>query len=112
MTLFSVVGFAQCSKGMRIMTPEKQFRADLEKNTLKLYTLGGFIRHNNDKDTAFREKYNITYHDFGCLAPINMEYYNDYNQMVFLYLKEKHGTEWEKYVRTSAMGLHKWKEVK
>lgn len=117
MMLFLTLGYAQqeqpaCTKGRQAMTPHKQFKQDLEKNTLKVYALGGLRRPDHDADTAFIKKYGIAYHDFGCLAPVNMEYFNAYNRLVFQYLKDKHGVEWEKDIRTSAMGLHNWKELK
>ena len=100
-----------CTKG-KSMTPEKQFQADIKKNDLKVYTVGGLKPSNHKVDTAFQETYGLTYHDFGCLAPSDMDYFAAYNLFVFQHLKEKWGNAWEKEIKDNAMGFYKWKEAK
>jgi hypothetical protein len=94
------------------LTPEKQFQADLKNNDLKIYTVGGLKPYNHEVVQAFENTHAINYHDFGCLAPPNMDYYADYNLLVFQYRKEKYGNKWEKDIKDNAMGFYKWKEAK
>jgi hypothetical protein len=95
-----------------VLTPEKQFQADLKNNDLKVYTVGGLKPSNHKVDTAFQETYRLSYHDFGCIAPPNMDYYTAYNLLVFRYLKEKWANAWEKDIKDNAMGFYEWKEAK
>jgi hypothetical protein len=63
-------------------------------------------------DQAFRKKYSVNYHDFGCLAPGNMDYYARYNLLVFDHLKNKFGKEWEKDIKENTLELYNWKNKK
>jgi hypothetical protein len=101
-----------CTKGKDALTPEKQFEADLKSNNLKIYTVGGLKPYDHEAVQVFENTHGIHYHDFGCLAPSNMDYYAAYNLLVFQYLKEKSGNEWEKEIKDNAMGFYKWKEAK
>ena len=100
-----------CTKGKSILS-EEQFKHDLQNNDLKIYTVGGLKPYNHEDVQAFEKTYGINYHDFGCLAPSNMDYYAAYNTLVFQYLQEKSGDEWEKDIKDNAMGFYKWKEAK
>lgn len=100
-----------CDKGKQAGLA-MQFRTDIENNTLKIYTVGGLKPYNYELTQAFQKKFSITYHDFGCLAPMNMDYYQKYNQLVFQYLKNKWGTEWEKDIKDNAIGFNRWLQLK
>jgi len=106
--LFTGFVYAQvpCSKGEKAGIV-MQFGADIKNNTLKIYTLGGLKPYNQETTQAFEKRYNVTYHDFGCLAPGSMDFYNAYNLLVFKYFNEKYGNEWEKDIKDNAMGFYK-----
>jgi hypothetical protein len=38
-----------------------------------------------------------------------MDYYEKYNALVYNYLKEKWGREWEKEIKDNAIGFYNWK---
>lgn len=95
-----------------IITPEKKFESDLKKNAFTIYTLGGLKPYNNEVTEAYQKKFNIRYHNFGCIAPENMGYYEKYNLLVFKHLQEKWGEEWEKDIRDNSMGWYKWVQGK
>lgn len=90
-------------------TPEQQFKRDLENNNIQLYFIGGIASRATDKDAEFVSKYKIGYHNFGCTPPPNLSEYKDYNILVLNYLREKHGKEWENYIRKDILGWDKWK---
>ena len=110
---FAVYGQSEpaCTRGQQ-QTAEVQFQKDLKNGSLKIYTVGGLKPSNHKVDTAFQETYKIEYHDFGCIAPPNMDYYASYNLLVFNHLKEKWGNSWEKDIKDNAIGFYKWKEAK
>jgi len=112
-SFFTTCAYTQgpCSKGEKV-GPALQFRADLEANTLKIYTLGGLKPSNHKVDEAFQKKYSVHYYDFGCLAPGNMEFYNAYNLLVFEHLKQQWTKEWEKDIKDNAMGFYNWTQEK
>lgn len=90
------------------ITPERKFENDVRKSSITIYTLGGLKPYGQKAIEAFQQKYSVKYHDFGCLAPGNMSYYEKYNLLVFNYLKDKWGEEWEKDVKDTAMGFYNW----
>lgn len=115
LAFLSLAGYAQskpaCTRGQQ-QTAEMQFEKDLKNGTLKIYTVGGLKPSNYKVDTAFQETYKLEYHDFGCIAPPNMDYYIAYNLQVFQHLRKKWGNSWEKDIKDNAMGFYKWKEAK
>lgn len=58
---------------------------------------------------AFAKKYNLEFHDFGCIAPINFKEYETKNELVFEYLNKTFGKQWQNEIKPSAFGLEKWK---
>lgn len=92
------------------MTPEKQFNTDLKNNNLKVYTLGGIVPPDYEAENAFKKKYGIDYYNFGCLAPVTMDFYIAYNRLVFEYLSEQN-INWKEEISANAMGFTKWKET-
>jgi hypothetical protein len=77
-----------------------------------IYTLGGLKPYNNEVTESYQKKFNIRYHNFGCIAPENMEYYEKYNLLVFQHLQEKWGEEWTKDIRDNTIGWYKWSQTK
>jgi hypothetical protein len=92
------------------MTPAEKLQKDIADNKVQLYILGGIASHTYPGDDAFEAKFEISYHDFGCLAPVNMDFYSEYNFLVLKHLTNKYGTEWEKDIRKDIMGWSKWEE--
>ena len=62
------------------------------------------------EDLVFAKKYNIHFHDFGCIAPTNFKEYETKNQLVFEYLNKTYGKQWQKEIKQSVMGFEKWKK--
>jgi hypothetical protein len=104
--LFSISGaYAQ----LDAITPDAEFEKDVAHNTIQIYILGGIAAHVYEHDAGFEAKYQVTFYDFGCLAPGNLSFYRDYNLLVFKYLLKQHGEAWEKEIRKDVMGWNKWK---
>jgi len=82
-----------------------------ESKTKIIYVLGGIASTYTKDDIEFEKIYNIKYHDFGCVVPINFEEYEAKNKIVFDYLKKTFGLNWIQKIKTSAMGLEKWKKT-
>lgn len=92
-------------------SPEDKFKADLENNKIKLYVLGGIASRATPADEKFSEKYNISYYDFGCLAPPDFNYYTNYNHTVLKYLDKNFRSEWINDIRKDIIGWNKWKNI-
>lgn len=85
--------------------------AEIEvKEVPTIYIIGGIASVITKEDLAFAKKYNIQYHDFGCLAPANMEKYEKLNAQVFDQLNKEFGTNWQKEIRKGILGFEKWKK--
>ncbi len=82
----------------------------ITKETPIIYVLGGIASVITKEDIAFAKKYNIQFHDFGCLAPANMEKYEKLNAQVFDQLNKEFGTNWQKEIRKGILGYEKWKK--
>lgn len=106
--LMSVSTYAQ----EKNITPQQKLQTDSKKGTVTLYILGGIVSKATPVDKGFQKKYKVKYHDFGCVAPENLDYYTDYNLLVLQYLKKKFGTKWEKDIRKDILGWEKWKPKK
>ena len=90
-------------------TPQEKFNKDRESNNITLYILGGIAaKANTVSDKVFQKKYGVTYYDFGCLAPVNISFYEDYNLLVLKHLAEKMDNEWKKEIRKDILGWNKW----
>lgn len=94
----------------KIKTPEEKFAGDVSNGAIRIYTVGGLKPHDPAVTAAFQEKFGVTYHDFGCIAPGNMSYYYKYNVLVFQYLRETWGNDWQTHIKDNTIGLYKWKE--
>ena len=99
---------AQEEKNKDIKTEELS-HADMNY-TNTIYLLGGIASVITKEDIAFAKKYNIQFHDFGCLAPANMEKYEKLNAQVFEQLNKEFGTNWQKEIRKGILGFEKWKK--
>jgi hypothetical protein len=90
---------------------QEVINADLVINeTPTIYVLGGIASVITKEDIAFAKKYNIQFHDFGCLAPANMEKYEKLNAQVFEQLNKDFGTKWQNEIRKGILGFEKWKK--
>lgn len=90
-------------------TPQEKFDNDLKRNTITLYQLGGIAAKGKTKiDMDFQVKYKVKYFDFGCLAPANIAFYEDYNLLALNYLANKYGKEEIKDIRRDILGFNKW----
>lgn len=112
--LVSSVAFSQtetilgCTKHLAI-SAKMNFAEDLKNNSITIYLQGGIVPAIKNEDLAFQASYGITYHDSGCVAIGNFEYYKMYNHHVFTYLSEKFGEGWKKELNSSAFGWDKQK---
>ena len=78
--------------------------------TRTLYIIGGIAATITEEDLAFAKKYNIQYYDFGCLAPINFQEYEANNIKLFEKMNAVFGKQWQKEIKSSAMGFVKWRK--
>ena len=96
-----------CDKGRvagRYIAAQKMFATDLENKTVRLYVLGGIVSAIRESDRSFEKQYSLTYYDFGCVIPANIDLYYRYNQLVFAHLDSKFAG-WRKSVHKSTLGL-------
>jgi hypothetical protein len=85
-------------------------KIEINSNTKTIYLLGGIASVITKEDLAFAKKYNIQFHDFGCIAPTNFKEYETKNALVFEYLNKTFGTQWQKEIKSSVLGFEKWKK--
>ena len=83
---------------------------EVNQNTKVLYVLGGIASVTTKGDLAFAKKYNLRFHDFGCLAPVDFEFYESKNDLVFDYLNKTYGKQWQQEMKPTSMGFEKWKK--
>ena len=72
--------------------------------------MGGIAASITKEDMEFAKKFGIIFHDFGCIAPLDFEEYESKNAQVFDWLNETYGTDWQKEMKSSALGFEKWKK--
>lgn len=85
-------------------------KIEFNSNTKTIYFLGGIASVITKEDLVFAKKYNIYFHDFGCIAPTNFEEYETKNELVFEYLNKTYGSQWQKEIKPSVLGFEKWKK--
>lgn len=56
-----------------------------------VYLLGGIVSTVSQQEMDFAKKYNVSFYDFGCLAPINLEKYEVLNARTFELLNIRFG---------------------
>lgn len=87
-------------------------KIEINSNTKTIYVLGGIASVITKEDLAFAKKYNIQFHDFGCIAPTNFEEYEAKNESVFDFLNKTYGIQWQKEIKASVLGFENWKKKK
>ena len=102
--LFSVALHAQENK------QNDTIKIEINSKTKTIYLLGGIASVITKEDLAFAKKYNVQFHDFGCIAPTNFKEYETKNELVFEYLNKSYGNQWQKEIQPSIMGFEKWKK--
>lgn len=111
MILVSSVSFGQseektkCTKHLAI-SAKTNFENDLKDNSITIYLRGGIVSVIKDEDLLFQKKYNINYHDSGCVAVGDFDYYKMYNHQVFAYLSKNFGEDWKRELNANAFGLN------
>ena len=85
-------------------------KIEINSKTKTIYVLGGIASVITKDDLAFAKKYNIQFHDFGCIAPTNFEEYEAKNALVFDFLNKSYGNQWQKEIKSSVLGFEKWKK--
>jgi len=85
-------------------------KVEINSNTKTIYVLGGIASVITKEDLAFAKKHNVHFHDFGCVVPTNFKEYEAKNGLVFDYLNQTFGKQWQKEIKQSVMGFEKWKK--
>jgi hypothetical protein len=85
-------------------------KIEINSKTKTIYVLGGIASVITKEDLAFAKKYNIQFHDFGCIAPTNFKEYETKNELVFNYLNKTYGKQWQKKIKSSVLGFEKWRK--
>jgi hypothetical protein len=90
---------------------QEMIYVDLEPNDKPtIYVIGGIASVITKEDIEFSKKHNIQFYDFGCLAPVNINKYEQLNALVFEALDKIHGIKWQKEIRKGILGFEKWKK--
>jgi hypothetical protein len=97
-TDLSLVAIADCSINEDIA------QRDIKKNKSRLLIVGGIAPVVYVHQEKFEKKYDVKYHDFGCVAP-NEKCIEQYNQVVFKFLDSRYGKKWRKEVRKDVVGI-------
>lgn len=110
--LFTVLLFFcfQTQAQEKQLGPSTTKKLGVEKESRTIYIIGGIASTITKEDLAFAKKYNIQYHDFGCLAPINFEEYEANNIKLFEKMNAVFGKQWQKEIKNTAMGFEKWRK--
>ena len=85
-------------------------KIEINSNTKTIYVLGGIASVITKEDLVFAKKYNIQFHDFGCIAPTNFKEFETKNELVFEYLNKTYGKQWQKEIKPSVLGFLKWRK--
>jgi len=78
--------------------------ADIKDRHPKLMLISGIAPMHIKGQENFEKKYEVKYHEFGCIAPIKTCVLM-YNKVIFEYLDKKFGKKWRDDVRTDVLGL-------
>ena len=79
---------------------------DIHYDKPKLLISGDIAPKVGVEHDKFEEKYGVVYHDYGSISP-DYHCMVEYNQIVFDYLDQAHGTNWRKEVRNEVVGMKK-----
>ena len=85
-------------------------KIEINSNTKTIYLLGGIASVITKEDLAFAKKFNVHFHDFGCIAPTNFEEYEAKNELIFDFLNKTYGMQWQKEINPSVLGFEKWRK--
>ncbi|MHA6249116.1 FEKKY domain-containing protein [Pontibacter sp. CAU 1760] len=77
---------------------------DIKYQRPRLLLVGGIAPVVYANQQKFEQRYDVAYHDFGCVAP-NEKCIALYNKVVFEYLDKRYGRKWRKEVRKDVIGL-------
>lgn len=83
-----------------------------QSNSKTIYILGGWASVITEKEMKFSKKYNVQFHDFGCVHPENIAEYEKSNCEIFNYLNETFGKQWQKEINPNVIGFKEWKKNK
>lgn len=97
----------KCDKYESI-SAKMNFEENVKQGKITVYLQGGIVSVVKNADLEFASNHGIFYHDFGCMAPGNISYYEKYNRYVFNYLLEKFGKTWIPKMNSNAFGFQKW----
>lgn len=104
----ATVVLAQSKPSVPDLTVQHKFDSDLRSNNIAVYIIGGLVSAIRSEERAFMKKYQVVYHDFGCVVPANIGYYARYNELLFDYLKARHGQTWQKEIHPNTLGFSNW----
>jgi hypothetical protein len=108
---FKIFFFLLC---LTLQAQEKKqnetIKIEINSTTKTIYVLGGIASVITKEDLVFAKKYNIQFHDFGCIAPTNFKEYEAKNELVFNYLNKTYGKQWQKEIKPSVLGFEKWRK--
>jgi len=96
--------------GLNVSAQDITYVNSKTKDLSTIYILGGIASVITNEDLEFAKKHNIKFHDFGCLAPVNIEKYEKLNAQVFDNLNKEFGTIWQEEIRKGILGYEKWKK--
>ena len=91
---------------------EKYSRESVEKalreGTANLLMMGGVAPVIHRGQEKFKEKYGVGYYDFGEYLECTPREMRVYNEVIFEWLNQQYGKEWQKDVISDVVGLDKW----
>jgi hypothetical protein len=105
--LFVISSFCYAQKANENATNQKVVQVKVKPI---IYLLGGIVSAITQKEIDFAKKYNIAFHDFGCLAPTNLNDYEKLNFKTFELLNIQFGPKWQEDIKPTVLGFSKWKE--
>lgn len=101
---FCCIGFAQ----NKVATNSNEKATQVKVKPI-IYLLGGIVSSVGEKEIEFAQKYAVEFHDFGCLAPTNLEDYEKLNYKTFDLLTIQFGVKWQEELKPTVLGFAKWK---
>jgi hypothetical protein len=81
---------------------------DIKNGYVFIFLNGGAAPIRFSTDETFEYKYNIYFYEQGC---VNSQCAENYNMIIFDYLKKVYGKKWMKEIRDDAVGFKKWKKL-
>lgn len=94
------------------VSAQEVIKVDLKTRDLPtIYIVGGIASVITKEDLAFAKKYEIQFHDFGCIVPENIERFEKLNAQVFNQLNALFGNDWQKEIKKEILGFEKWKKT-